>query len=196
MSGQTKLFTIGHSTHSLDDFLALLVRHRIQGVVDIRRFPSSRKFPHFNRQELATALKKAGIDYQWMEVLGGRRHKTENGSRSPNLGLHNKSFRNYADYMLTREFREGVQKLLEMARRNRVAIMCAEGLFWRCHRRLVSDFLLASGVTVQHIFPSGEVRAHQLTRGAVISKGEVTFPLLSVMDQLEPDNPQGQGRDR
>ena len=112
-----------------------------------------------------------------MEILGGRRHQEDkDGSLSPNAGLHNESFRNYADYMLTEVFRDGIHRLIELARRRPTAIMCAEGLFWRCHRRLVSDFLVANEVTVQHIMPNGELRPHQLTKGAVIGDGRVTYP--------------------
>jgi uncharacterized protein (DUF488 family) len=168
------VFTIGHSTHPLDRFLALLARHEIEALVDIRRFPGSRKHPQFGQDNLAAALQKSGLEYHWLEALGGRRHKQQ--EESPNLGLENKGFRNYADYMLTDEFREGVEKLLEVARQKRTAIMCAEGLFWQCHRRLVSDFLVASGVTVQHIMPTGELRSHKLTPGALVEDGQVTYP--------------------
>jgi uncharacterized protein (DUF488 family) len=119
-------------------------------------------------------LPKSGIEYHWLEALGGRRPKQRD--ESPNGGLENKGFRNYADYMGTDEFREGVGKLLEAARRKRTAIMCAEGLFWQCHRPLVSDFLVANGVIVQHIMPSGELRPHTLTTGAVDENGRVTYP--------------------
>ena len=166
--------TIGHSNHPLDRFLALLIQHDVEALVDIRRFPGSRKHPHFNRDNLAVALPKAGVEYCWLEDLGGRRQKQR--EESPNLGLENKGFRNYADYMLTDEFRDAVKKLLEFARNKRTAIMCAEGLFWQCHRRLVSDFLVANGVTVQHIMPTGDLRPHPLTRGAVIEDGRVTYP--------------------
>jgi uncharacterized protein (DUF488 family) len=138
-----KLFTIGHSNHPLDRFLALLAQHEIKALVDIRRFPGSRKHPHFNQENLAAALQEAGIEYRWIEALGGRRHKQED--ESPNLGLRNESFRNYADYMLTEEFHQGIDELLKLAKKKRAAFMCAEGLFWQCHRRLVSDFLLAGG---------------------------------------------------
>jgi uncharacterized protein (DUF488 family) len=168
------IFTVGHSNHPLDRFLALFAQHEVEGLVDIRRFPGSRKHPHFHRDNLATALPKAGVEYHWLEELGGRRSKQRD--ESPNLGLENKGFRNYADYMLTDEFRKGVEKLLEVVRQKQTAIMCAEGLFWQCHRRLVSDFLVANGVTVQHIMPSGELRPHQLTRGAVIEDERVTYP--------------------
>jgi uncharacterized protein (DUF488 family) len=168
------VLTIGHSNHPLDRFLVLLARHEVEALVDIRRFPGSRKHPHFSRDSLAAALLKSGVEYHWLEALGGRRHKLRD--TSPNLGLENRGFRNYADYMLTDEFREGVEKLLEVARQKRTAIMCAEGLFWQCHRRLVSDFVIANGVTVQHITPGGELRPHTLTKGAVIDSGEVTYP--------------------
>ena len=168
------VLTIGHSNHPLEGFLALLAQHEVEALVDIRRFPGSRKHPHFSRDNLAAALPKSGVEYHWLEALGGRRAKQRDAS--PNVGLENKGFRNYADYMLTDEFREGVEKLLEVARRKRTAIMCAEGLFWQCHRRLVSDFLAANGVTVQHIMPSGELRPHTLTSGAVIESGKVTYP--------------------
>jgi len=120
-------------------------------------------------------VQKAGIEYLWLEALGGRRKKGDNSS-PVNLGLQNASFRNYADYMLTQEFQDGVTRLLEVARRKRTALMCAEGLFWRCHRRLVSDFLVANGVPVQHVMPTGELRPHKLTPGAVIEGRRVTYP--------------------
>ena len=168
------VLTIGHSNHTLDRFLALLASHEVEALADIRRFPGSRKHPHFNRDNLAAALPKSGVEYHWLEALGGRRHKRRD--ESPNLGLENEGFRNYADYMLTDEFREGVEKLLEVAQRKRTAIMCAEGLFWQCHRRLVSDFLAANGVTVQHIMPGGELRPHKLTDSAVVENRQVTYP--------------------
>jgi uncharacterized protein (DUF488 family) len=176
MPSKMNLFTIGHSTHSLERFLALLAPHGIEALVDIRRFPGSRKFPQFNQADLATALQKVGMECHWLEALGGRRGKRRDGSSTVNLGLQNAGFRNYADYMLTDEFREGVEKLLEITRQKRTAIMCAEGLFWQCHRRLVSDFLMAKRITVQHIMPNGELRPHKLANGAVIEGEQVTYP--------------------
>jgi uncharacterized protein (DUF488 family) len=170
------LLTIGHSTHGLDQFLALLAQHQIESLVDIRRFPGSRKHPQFNQENLASALPKAGVEYHWLEALGGRRHRRKKDASSANLGLRNQGFRNYAEYMLTDDFRQGVEKLLDLARQKPTAMMCAEGLFWRCHRRLVSDFLVANGVTVQHIMPTGELRPHKLTNGAVVARGSVTYP--------------------
>jgi uncharacterized protein (DUF488 family) len=166
--------TIGHSNRPLERFLSLLAQHEVEALADIRRFPGSRKHPHFHRDSLATAMPKTGVEYHWLESLGGRRHKQRN--ESPNLGLENKGFRNYADYMGTDEFQQGVEILLGVAGRKRTAIMCAEGLFWQCHRRLVSDFLVANGVTVQHIMPNGELRPHKLTTGAEVENGRVTYP--------------------
>jgi uncharacterized protein (DUF488 family) len=170
------VFTIGHSNDSLEHFLCLLNQHRIEALVDIRRFPGSRKYPHFNQQPLAAALPMAGMEYHWLEALGGRRSVKKGASTSPNLGLRNESFRNYADYMLTEEFRQAIKDLLAVASHKRAAIMCAEAVFWRCHRRLVSDFLLANGVAVQHIFPNGEVKPHKFTEGAKVEEGVVTYP--------------------
>jgi uncharacterized protein (DUF488 family) len=174
MPSKPKLLTIGHSNHPLERFLDLLARHGVEALVDLRRFPGSRKHPHFNRNHLAAALQEAGVAYHWLAALGGRRPKPRD--ESPNRGLKNQGLRNYADYMLTDEFREGVETLLEIARRKRTAILCAEGLFWRCHRRPVSDFLAANGILVRHIMPAGELRPHQLTTGAVIEGGRVTYP--------------------
>jgi len=169
------IFTIGHSNRPLDQFLGLLAQQRIEELVDIRRYPSSRMFPHFNQQSLAAALREDGIEYHWMEALGGRRQK-RGDSPSPNEGLQNEGFRNYADYMQTEAFRAAVAKLLEIVGSRRTALMCAESVYWQCHRRLVSDFLLANGITVQHIFPAGELRPHQATPGARIEAGQVTYP--------------------
>ena len=168
------LYTIGHSTHSLEQFVELLQQHHIGVLADIRRFPGSRKFPHFNRENLAAALPEAGIEYYWLEALGGRR-KSKTVS-SLNLGLRNESFRNYADYMLTEEFRSAIQQLLNLAADKPTAYMCSESVFWRCHRRLVSDYLLVQGTIVQHIMPNGALRPHTLTEGAQVKGGQLTYP--------------------
>lgn len=169
------LFTIGHSNHSWERFLELLRRHEIEALIDIRRFPSSRTFPHFNRDKLSIALRENGIEYEWAEALGGRRPKAKDFD-SPNMGLRNESFRNYSDYMLTDEFREEMNKLNHTAGAQRTAIMCAESVFWRCHRKLVSDFVVANGGTVQHIFPNGEAKPHSLTSEAKVEEGTLTYP--------------------
>lgn len=172
-----QLYTIGHSTHPIEHFLGLLTQHGIKVVADIRRFPSSRKFPQFNQVELTNHLRNVGLEYQWIEALGGRRpHQSVGPDLSKNLGLRNASFRNYADYMATQEFRDGVECLLKVATGKRTAYMCSESLFWRCHRRLVSDYLLMQGFAVRHIMPNGELRDHTLTVGAKIVAGELTYP--------------------
>lgn len=169
-----RLYTVGHSTHPLDEFMGLLARYGIEALTDIRRFPGSRRHPHFNRDHLASILPQAGVEYRWFEALGGRRKGV--GHTPRNLGLRNESFRNYADYMSTQEFHEAIEQLLALARRKRTAFMCSEGLYWRCHRRLVADCLLAQGIEVQHIMPDGESRPHALTEGAVIDGREVSYP--------------------
>jgi uncharacterized protein (DUF488 family) len=176
MADQAEVFTIGHTNHAIDQFLALLERHNIEAVADVRRFPGSRKYPHFNREQLSTSLAEHGLEYHWLESLGGRRKARIDASSSPNLGLRNESFRNYADYMLTEEFRQGVADLLKLARRKRTATLCAEGLFWQCHRRLVSDYLRANGMAVWHIFPNGDAKPHELTKEANVNAGQVTYP--------------------
>jgi uncharacterized protein (DUF488 family) len=171
---QRHLYTIGHSTHSLDGFLGLLARHGIEALADIRRYPGSRKYPHFHRDSLASALPRVGVEYHWFESLGGRRKRS--GGSTRNLGLRNESFRAYADYMATPEFHEAAERLLRLAGRKRMAYMCSEGLFWRCHRRLVSDYLLARGIVVQHVMPDGELRPHTVTGGARVEGGELSYP--------------------
>jgi len=171
------VFTIGHSNHPIRTFIELLKQHDVESVVDIRRFPASRKFPHFNREQLQASLNAGGIDYHWFEALGGRRNRGKDDPPSPNLGFRNVSFRNYADYMLTANFQQAVEKLLQIAEAARTTIMCADAMFWQCHRRLVSDYLVAlSGVTVQHLFPNGDVKPHTLTKDAKVSGSTVTYP--------------------
>ncbi len=170
-----QLFTIGHSKHSLERFLELLRQLKIEALVDIRRFASSRMFPHFNQDHLSRELAANNIEYVWIEALGGRRPKAKN-FESPNSGLRNDSFRNYADYMLTDEFRDAMDQLADVAESKRTAIMCAESVFWRCHRKLVSDFVVATGGAVQHIFPSGECRPHALTPEAKMEGETLTYP--------------------
>jgi uncharacterized protein (DUF488 family) len=170
-----QLYSIGHSTLAIDSFLDLLQRHAIRRLVDIRRFPGSRKFPQFNRESLERSLTEAGLEYRWMEALGGRRPRQKQGP-SPNTGLRNDSFRNYADYMATSEFRSAMDELADVAASAPTAIMCSEAVYWRCHRRLVSDDLLAHGGVVQHIMSDGKLREHQLTPGAVVRGQSVTYP--------------------
>jgi len=154
------IYTIGHSTRSLDELILALRAHDIKTLVDIRSFPMSRRLPHFNRESLQDALPKKGIEYVWMKALGGMRKKTRDDS--PNLALRNASFRNYADHMLTPEFHDGIAELLRLADQSRTAYMCAERIYFRCHRMLVSDWLVAHGHEVLHINAEGPVRPHKL----------------------------------
>ena len=154
--------------------LQIVKQHEIEALVDIRRCPSSRRLPHFNRHDLANALRAHGIDYHWLESLGG--HRKKGLADSPNLGLRDLSFRNYADHMLGDEFRQGANRLLEIADDSRTAIMCAEGSFHQCHRKLASEFLVANAVTVQHILPTGALAPHKLSEGAKVQEGAVTYP--------------------
>ncbi len=167
------LYTIGHSTRPFDDLLAALRTHQIQTLVDIRAFPMSRRLPQFNRDSLEQTLPAAGIRYQWMKALGGYRKKIL--EESPNMALRNQSFRNYADYMLTAEFEQAISELLALAETSRTAYMCAERLYFRCHRMLVSDWLVAHGHQVLHIDDTGPVKPHALTAEARIIDGRLIY---------------------
>lgn len=177
------IFTIGHSNLSFEQFASLLREHGIGLVADVRRYPSSRKFPHFNRPVLSGLLVAESIDYLWLESLGGRR-QTEKGSESVNIGLKSSGFRSYADYMATDEFRLAVDGLLSAVAKSRVAIICAEKLYWKCHRRLLSDYLVSQDIDVIHIIDPGKTSEHKLTQGAVITETGVIYPLP------EPDDNQ------
>jgi uncharacterized protein (DUF488 family) len=174
------IFTIGHSNHPIERFLELLSQNQIEELVDIRRFPGSRKHPHFNRENLDALLARHGIVYRWVEALGGRRRPIP-GVPSENLAWKNAGFRNYADYMGTASFREAAQTLIDAAIERRTAIMCAEGLWWQCHRRLVSDYLTISGITVEHILPNGQLKPHVLTPSAVVTDGRIAYPASNTL---------------
>jgi len=167
------LYTIGHSTRLLEELVAALRAHRIQTLVDIRAFPMSRRLPQFNRDSLEQTLPAAGIRYVWMKSLGGYRKK--NLEESPNIALRNASFRNYADYMLTPEFERAASELLALADSSRTAYMCAERLYFRCHRMLISDWLLAHGDEVLHIDAEGPVKPHSLMADARIIDGHLIY---------------------
>ena len=174
------VYTIGHSTRSLDELLTVLKAHEIGRLVDIRAFPVSRRLPHFSRESLETALPAAGICYSWMKELGGYRKKIL--EHSPNLALRNAAFRHYADYMMTPEFEKAVGQLVGLAQRSRLACMCAERVWFHCHRMLVSDWLVAHGNPVQHIDGEGAAKPHYLSPEAkwqgeqLIYRGDILFP--------------------
>jgi len=171
----TVVYTIGHSTLEAARLLAILRAHAIECVADVRSFPASRKFPQFNRQELSAFLGDHGIEYVWLKALGGRRSASQ--LASPNTRLRNASFRNYADYMLTQGFADGIEHLLQLAAQKPTAIMCAEKVFFRCHRRLISDYLAAHRVQVVHIYDEKRVQNHTLSEfAAVRTDGNVVYP--------------------
>lgn len=167
------IYTIGHSTRELPELISALEAHGIKTLVDIRAFPMSRRLPHFNRESLEKALPEAGISYVWMSALGGRRKRQTKDS--PNTGLRNDSFRNYADYMLTSEFQNGIDELLRLAVNGPTAIMCAERVYFRCHRMLVSDFLAAHGHEVLHIDNEKPARPHKLMAEARLVDGQLIY---------------------
>ena len=167
------LFTIGHSTRTLDELIRALKAHRIETLVDIRSFPVSRRLPHFNRESLEKSLPEAGIRYVWMKELGGRRKKIL--PDSPNVALRNDSFRNYADYMLTPEFEHAAKELVAIAESSPTAYMCAERVYFRCHRMLVSDWLVAHGNEVLHIDDEKPPRLHKQMAEARIENGKLIY---------------------
>ena len=167
------LYTVGHSTRTLGELIETLQAHAIQTLVDIRAFPMSRRLPQFNRETLEKSLTEAGIRYVWMPALGGYRKKIREDS--PHIALRNDSFRNYADYMLTGEFQSAMAELVALAESSRTAYMCAERVYFRCHRMLVSDWLVAHGHEVMHIDSTGPVKPHRLTAEARMVEGEVIY---------------------
>jgi uncharacterized protein (DUF488 family) len=165
--------TIGHSTRRLDELISALQAHGIKTLVDIRSIPMSRRLPHFNRENLEAELPKIGMEYVWLCELGGRRKRQR--ADSPNVALRNDSFRNYADYMLTPEFEHGIENLLQISQHGPAAIMCAERVYFRCHRMLVSDYLTAHGHDVLHIDNEKPARPHQIMAEARISEGRLFY---------------------
>ena len=166
------IWTIGHSTRTIEEFIGILQANQIETLVDVRHFPGSRKFPHFNKVALHDALLAAGIRYEHLVELGGRRpiHRD-----SHNVAWRNASFRSYADYMETQPFRDGVDHLLEIARTGRTAIMCSEAVWWRCHRSMIADYLKAMGVHVFHILGAKKVQEHPYTSAAQLVGGRLSY---------------------
>ena len=167
------LYTIGHSTRSFSEFIETLQAHSIKTLVDIRSIPMSRRFPHFNRDSLQQSLPQNGIRYLWMKELGGRRKKTLQDS--PNIALRSASFRNYADHMLGPEFRQAITELVDLAEDSKTAYMCAEKVYFRCHRMLVSDWLVAHRHQVLHLDETGPPRSHQLMPEARLIDGQLIY---------------------
>lgn len=167
------LYTIGHSTRTFDELVSVLKAHDIGTLVDIRAFPMSRRLPHFNRESLQHSLPEHGIAYVWMRALGG--YRKASGKDSPHTALRNANFRNYADYTLTSEFEHAMAELVESGQDLRSAYMCAERMYFRCHRMIVSDWLVAHGHEVLHIDAEGPPRPHKLFAEARVIHGQVIY---------------------
>jgi uncharacterized protein (DUF488 family) len=170
-------FTIGHSNRSLEEFTDLLRDNGIELLADVRRLPGSRRYPQFDQDVLAAALDDAGIAYQWSEGLTGRRRVSKDVDFDVNAWWENRSFHNYADHALSDEFRQALAELLELGTARRSTVMCSEAVWWRCHRRLIADHLLARGAEVFHILQPGRVEPGKLSAGAVVDdQFGVTYP--------------------
>ena len=175
------VWTIGHSTHSAETFLTILRAHSIGAIADVRRFPGSRRHPHFGREPLQALLASAGIDYHGFPDLGGRRTPRLD---SPSTAWRNAAFRGYADYMDTSEFNEAMQRLEPIAAGRRTAILCAEALWWHCHRALISDYLKVRGVAVLHIADAEHAPPHPFTKAARTVDGQLSYRESQL--ELEP----------
>ncbi|GAB3779107.1 DUF488 domain-containing protein [Dyella agri] len=166
------IWTIGHSTRTLEDFLALLAAFRIEAIADVRRFPGSRRQPQFTRDALAQSLPAHGIGYQWFPQLGGRRRPRTD---SPNTAWRNAAFRGYADHLASTEFAEGLAALLAFAACQRTAVMCAEAVWWRCHRSIIADVLKQRGIEVIHILDLHHSVVHPWTSAAHVENGALSY---------------------
>jgi uncharacterized protein (DUF488 family) len=166
------LWTVGHSTRSAEEFLQILLAHNTEVLADVRSFPGSRRYPQFNKSALSEFLTAAGLKYVHAPLLGGRRQPRTD---SLNTAWQNSSFRAYADYMETAAFNQGVKELLELASEQRVAIMCAEALWWRCHRSLIADYLKSVGHLVVHLIDAKKTEEHPFTSAARIVDGELSY---------------------
>lgn len=172
MESAETIWTVGHSTRSLEEFVATLEAYEIELLVDVRRFPGSRRLPQFGAAELEAGLAKNNIAYKWLPSLGGRRQA---GPDSPNTAWTHSAFRGYADHTASEEFAEGLEDLLIMSGGMRTAIMCAELLWWRCHRRIISDVLVTLGIDVIHIRDSTHSEHHKLAAPARLVDGQLSY---------------------
>lgn len=173
MSRRPTVWTIGHSTRPIDEFIGLLRAHQIGHLVDVRTVPRSRYNPQFNTETLAQSLRDAGLTYRHLPGLGGLRKPRKD---SINAGWHNDNFRGYADYMQTEEFHKALEELLAYCRDRTTAIMCAEAVPWRCHRSLIADTLVLHGWAIRHIMTEAKADLHKLTSFAHVENGTLTYP--------------------
>lgn len=176
-----QFFTIGHSNHSLEEFIDLLTENSAEVVVDVRKLPGSNKNPQFNADTLVDDLAKVGVDLRRLEGLTGRRPVNRDIDFEINGWWKNRSFHNYADHALTEEFRTDFEQLLEWGASNRCVLLCSEAVWWRCHRRIIADNLLAHDLPVTHIMGKNQTTAAELSSGAVVDKdGSVTYPGIAL----------------
>jgi uncharacterized protein (DUF488 family) len=173
MSRQVVVYTVGHSTRSIEEFVDLLRAHGVERVIDVRSIPRSRHNPQFSRETLSRSLHNRRMRYRHLKVLGGLRHARKD---SPNMGWRNASFRGFADYMQTPEFEVALAKLMALARERPSAIMCAEAVPWRCHRSLIADALTVRGVAVRHITSPTRAEPHALRDMAKVEETRITYP--------------------
>jgi uncharacterized protein (DUF488 family) len=181
VSSAGQIWTVGHSTRSADDFVAILRAHSIQAIADVRRYPASRRHPQFNASQLASYLAGASIDYLPFSELGGRRAPRRD---SKNTVWRHESFRGYADYMETPVFEQALLRLLLVARQKRTAIMCAEAVWWQCHRQMIADALKARGVRVLHIIDSSAPSEHPFTSAARVIDGRLHYGAAETLQRL------------
>jgi carbohydrate kinase (thermoresistant glucokinase family) len=186
------VLTIGHSTRTLDEFIHLLQAHDVSRVVDVRTVPRSRHNPQFNKASLPRALKKVGVRYVHLPGLGGLRHAKRD---SPNMGWRNTSFRGYADYMQTPEFDQSLEELIELAKQQRIVLMCAEAVPWRCHRSLIADALLIRGIRTEDIMSPARRTVHTLTPFAKVRGTTITYP-AEKQQSTQKNSPSKQFRQR
>jgi len=173
-----KFYTVGHSTRKIEDFVSILKTHHIEVLADVRAFPVSTRNPHFNQDILESSLIQECIEYIWSgkELGGYRKRSNGRGEKSPNKGWKTEGFRIYADYMMSDNFKMALDQLTSLAKKRTVACMCAEKFYWRCHRRLISDYLVSLGHEVWHIIESDSIRKHELTKFARVKEGVLTYP--------------------
>ena len=171
------IFTVGHSNHSFETFIAMIRAARADAVIDVRSFPRSKSNPQFNIDTLAHALSLHQIEYGHWPDLGGRRNRQANVPTDTNGLWNNRSFHNYADYALTTQFQSDLDRLIAFASHRRAALMCSEAVWWRCHRRIITDYLISRDIEVRHIMGEGKISAAQLTPGASVGgDGLVRYP--------------------
>lgn len=173
MRDDVTLFTIGHSTRSIDEFIEVLNAHGVKRLIDVRTIPRSRKNPQFGKESLARSVRSAGMTYRHVKALGGLRRT---GRDSPNKGWRNESFRGYADYMQTPEFQAAIEDLVQRAKHSDAAVMCAEAVPWRCHRSLIGDAMTVRGIRVLDIMSRTSAKLHTLTSFAKVDGLQITYP--------------------